>query len=329
LVISLGTVVGLLVAAIVGFALLLNHNLSNIKHVPITIPAASRPTPDQGKALNILLLGADAGSAREPGGNSILVDAASGSWPPGKYRSDATMLMHVDANRKHAYVVSIPRDSYLDVYDSTGQKRETTKVNAALSLYGPSGAISTIENFSTLRVNHLAMLDWDGFEAITNALGGVKVTIPGHGEVNLKGKPALTYVRERHSLPGGDFGRVKRQQNFLRSLMTKIVNRGTLTNPIRLNNTLSSITSNLAVEDGWSSSGIRSLAISMRGIRPSNVTFMTLPTKGTASDPIAGSIVVVDKRASADLFDAMRTDDVASFVTANRGLVLGGPTTVN
>ncbi len=316
-------IVGVLALAVGIFAFMLNHSLSNIDRVPVTLDDSVRPAPVENEAINLLLLGADAGSARDPGGNSILEDAASGKWPTGKYRSDATMVVHISADRKTTYVASIPRDSYVPVYDSKGKKRETTKINAALSLYGPSGAISTVENLTGLRIDHLAMVDWDGFEDITNALGGVKITTAGEGTRELNGKEALAYVRERHSLPGGDFGRVKRQQNFLRSMMTAILNRGTMTNPIKLRSTLSAITKNIAVDDDWSNSGIRSLAFSMRSTRSGNVTFMTIPTNGTGSDPVAGSIVNVDYELSDQLFEAMRDDDVAAFLEDNQDLLLG------
>jgi len=329
LLIAVVSLFSILIASSFGFALLLNHSLSNVKRVPLTLNEAKRPAPSTNKALNILMLGADAGSARTPGGNSILDDAASSNWPTGKYRSDATMLVHISADRKKAYVVSVPRDSYVKVHDSAGEPRQDAKINAALSLYGPSGAISTVENFTNLRIDHLAMVDWDGFESITNSLGGVKVTIPGEGTTNLKGETALDYVRERHNLPNGDFDRVKRQQNFLRSIMTKLVDRGTLTNPIKLRNTLNSVTKNLAVDDDWSASGMRSLAFSMRNIRPGNVTFMTIPTKGTASDPVAGSIVVVDKGKSAELFKALHDDDIDAFLADNPDTQLGGTQSVS
>ncbi len=326
--IAFAALVAVLVASGAGFALLLNNSLGNIRHVPVTLDEAKRPPPTTSEALNILMLGADAGSARRADDKSILDDASSGKWPVGKYRSDATMVVHISADRQSVYVVSIPRDSYVKVLDATGQQRSTTKVNAALSLYGPSGAIATVEELTRLRIDHLAMVDWDGFEDITDSLGGVSVTMPGQGTKNLKGKAALTYVRDRYSVPGGDFDRVKRQQNFLRAVLIKLVDRGTLTNPFKLRSTVESVTSNLAVDENWTSGQIRSLALSMRDLRPADVTFMTMPTKGTANDPVAGSIVVVDKPASRKLFDAMREGRVEQFVADHRGLVLGAPEAV-
>ncbi|MGJ9421475.1 LCP family protein [Aeromicrobium sp. CF3.5] len=305
------------------FAVVLNSSLGDVQRVPVTVTEDKRPAVDDNENVNILLLGADTGSDRDPGGTSILDDAASGDWPTGKYRSDATMLVHIDADREAAYVVSIPRDSYVPVFDEQGDQQETTKINAALSMYGPSGAISTVENLADQRIDHLAMVDWDGFKDITDSLGGVEITTDQDGTRTLDGDGALEYVRERYNLPGGDFDRAKRQQNFLRSMMSAVLDRGTLTNPLRLRSTVSSIANNMAVDDGWSNGDIRSLAVSMRGIRPADVTFMTIPTNGTSDDPVAGSIVNVDSDLSERLFSSMTDDTVDSFVADHPELLLG------
>lgn len=327
--ITLAAFIAIPVLAAVVFALVLNSSLDDVQRVPLTIAEDKRPAADDTKNVNILLLGADSGSERDPSGSSILDDAASGDWPTGKYRSDATMLVHIDADRESAYVVSIPRDSYVPVFDERGNQQETTKINAALSLYGPSGAISTVENLSDQRIDHLAMVDWDGFKDITDALGGVEITTAQDGTRTLDGDEALEYVRERYNLPGGDFDRAKRQQNFLRSMMSAVLDRGTLTNPLKLRSTVSSIANNMAVDRGWSNGDIRSLAVSMRDIRPADVTFMTIPTNGTSDDPVAGSIVNVDNDLSEQLFSAMSDDTVDRFVADHPELLLGSADQVN
>jgi len=325
----LGITVGLVLVASAGMAIWLNSSLSNIEKIDVTVPEESRPARDDDDALNILLLGADAGTERNGPGTSIMKDATKEIWPQGKYRSDAIMLMHITADRDHAYVISVPRDTYLPVHDSAGQQRETTKINAALSIYGPSGALSTVENFADQRIDHLAMIDWDGFEDLTNALGGVEIDTADGGTTTLNGKEALTYARERHDLPGGDFDRVRRHQNFLRSLGEELIERETLTNPIALKKTLNSITKNLAVDDAWSNGSIRSLAFSMRGIDAEDITFLTIPTKGTDKDPVAGSIVVIDRAACEELFRAMNDDELDQWVEANDTTVLHEGDAVN
>jgi len=324
-----GIIAAISLVAGAGTAYWLNSSLSNIKRIGVTVDDENRPQPTGDGGLNILMLGADAGDKRNGPGTSIVKDATKADWPTGKYRSDATMLVHIDADREHAYVVSIPRDSYVPIHDQTGEKRDTTKINAALSIYGPSGALSTVENFSGQRIDHIAMVDWDGFKAITDAVGGVTVTVRGQGKTKMNGEEALDYVGERKKLPNGDFDRAKRQQNFLRALLTKVIERGTLYNPIKLKRTLDSMTKNVAVDDGWSTGAIRSLALTMRDIKPRDVTFLTIPTDGTDSDPIAGSIVVVDEAACQDLFDAMAADEMGAWVDANGKTKLGRPDDVN
>lgn len=325
-----GIVAAISVVAAGAAALWLNSSLSNIRKIDVAISEENRPAPQaESSGMNILLLGADTGTARSGPGSSILKDAAAKTWPVGKYRSDATMLVHIDADREHAYVVSIPRDSYVPIHDQTGEKRDTTKINAALSIYGPSGALSTVENFSGLRIDHIAMVDWDGFKAITDAVGGVRLTVRGQGKTKMNGEEALDYVGERKKLPNGDFDRAKRQQNFLRALLTKVIERGTLYNPIKLKRTLDSMTRNVAVDDDWSTGAIRSLALTMRDVKPRDVTFLTIPTNGTDSDPIAGSIVVVDEAACQGLFDAMARDEMGAWVDANGKTKLGRPDDVN
>lgn len=321
IVLSIVIVLSALVAG--GTALWLDSSLNSIKRFSVTVDDESRPAPNTTDSLNILLLGADAGTERNGSGTSIIEDATKDTWPRGVYRSDATLLMHISADREKVYVASIPRDSYVPVHDATGQLRENTKINAALSIYGPSGALSTVENLADLRVDHLAMIDWDGFTAVTDALGGVRIPIAGQGAQTLNGDEALDYVRERKRLPNGDFDRVKRQQQYLRALGIKVIKRGIFTNPIELKKTLDAVTRNIAVDQGWSDGAIRSLTIGMRDLRVADIHFLTIPTHGTSRDPVAGSIVEIDPTGSEALFRAMRDDEMEAWVRENPDLILG------
>lgn len=326
-IVAIVVAVGLIAGAATAFWL--NRSLSNIRKVEVTISEGQRPVQQERTGTTILLLGADAGSARGGDGTSILDDAASASWPRGKYRSDATMVLHIDQEREAAYVVSIPRDSYVPVYDDSGEERESTKINAALSLYGPSGAIATVEKLTGVRIDHLAMVDWDGFEAITDAVGGVELSVPGEGARRYDGAEALEYVRVRKTLPNGDFDRVERQQNFLRAVARGTNQARIWRNPVRLKRTLDAVTRNLAVDDAWSDGDIRSLALDLRGLKPADIVFVTVPTTGTAEDPVAGSIVTIDEPAADELFSAMREDQMAAWVDLNADAPLGPPGTID
>jgi len=310
-----------------GFAWWLNHSLSDIKRIPVTLPEQDRPVPAQPEDINLLFMGTDAGSERNRDGRNILEDAASGSWPAGKYRSDATMVVHIPADKSSVTVMAIPRDSYVTMFDNTGRQLGKNKINAALSLYGPSGAIATVENLTNLRIDHIAMVDWDGFRAITDALGGVTMTTDT-GTAKFGGQAALDYVRERYTVKGGDFGRIQRQQNFMRAVVAQLLSSDTVTNPVKLTKTVSAVTKNLAVDQGWTNGQIRSLALSMRSLRTGDIRFLTVPVLGTGMvDKM--SIVRLDDDGVAELFGAVDDGSLDSYLELHSDLLLPPPSQVD
>lgn len=319
---SLFGVLGLLLAGAVFY---LNGKLGQIDRVPITLPENVRPQQTSGESMNILLAGVDNGD-----GFSIAEALAEENWTVGRHRSDTIMILHISADRRSAYLVSIPRDSYVPIYDGNGERAGTHKMNAAFSLYGPSGYVSTIEHLTDVRMEHLAMIDWAGFRDLTTALGGVRVYVPetvyNNGRVTweqgyqqLYGDEALRYVRTRYGLSGGDFDRIRRQQNFLRALMQQVTSGATLANPFTLRKVLDAVTKNLTVDDGWSNGELRSLALDMRHIRPADVTFLTAPLAAdwNHSIPGEGDVVYLDKEQCAQLWQALADDTVAEYAAAH------------
>lgn len=302
----------------VAYAWNLHSHMSNVGRIDIGNPYEG-PDADDGKPLNILLIGTDKGEP-QPGQSqvtSIAEDTQSANWPVGKYRSDTLMVIHVPADRSTVYLVSIPRDSFVPIYDASGQSNHSEKINAAFSKHGPLGTISTVENLTSLKINRLAIIDWNGFKDLSTAVGGVPVTIPETfydskqkitweaGEHELQGKEALAYVRTRYGLAGGDFDRIKRQQNFMRSLMGKMLDSDVTTNPVKLNKMVKALTANLTVDQGWSTTSIAKLGLSLKGINATDVTFLTAPVAGTETIPVWGSIVRLDEPKSAELFTAL------------------------
>jgi LCP family protein required for cell wall assembly len=316
--------------AIGGYAYNLNRQFNNIARVDSTgtLDEEERPDPDKGNALNVLLLGSDRGETSLEGyqDTTLSEDAANPEWPAGKYRSDTIMVLHISADRKSVYLISIPRDTLTMIYDENGDEAGMAKINSAFSDYGPAGAISTVEHLTDLRMKHLAVIDWDGFKDLSKAVGGVRVYIPytsydsnqditwEKGWKKLQGKRALQYVRTRHGLVRGDFERIERQQNFIRALMKKMLSSGTLTNPVKLTNTLGAVTSNLTVDQQWESGDIRALALSLRGISADDVTFMTAPIAGTETVDPYGSIVRLKEQQSEELYQAVRRDRVDRYL---------------
>ncbi|MDT0346073.1 LCP family protein [Streptomyces litchfieldiae] len=294
------TALAVLVLAAAGYAYWrTDQALDSIDRIPDalpTLPAESQPPRVEGDALVFLLVGLDDDETPEPGP----------AWQAGAARSDTMMLLQLSGDRETASVVSLPRDTWVEI-PGYGE----AKLNAAYSWGGPALMVETVQNLTGIRVDHLAVLDWSGFRRLTDAVGGVEI----NGE-RLNGEQALEYVRERRSLPGGDFDRTRRQQNFLRALMTQTLSAGTLTDPGRMSGLLGTIDEVVSVDDGLGNDDIRGLAWDLRGMRASDVHFMNAPVAGT--DRIEGqSVVLLDEEAAGPLWEAMRDDAMPAFLAGD------------
>lgn len=288
----------------------LQHRLvSQVDQIPDALPTAEgRPDPSAGKALNVLLLGSDKRADGSVAGE----------------RSDTMMLVNIASDRSSMSVISIPRDSWVDV-----PGHGTNKINAAFSFGGTALAVQTVEKLTDVRIDHVAVIDWEGFKQLTDSLGGVEVTVSQDsydsmnkkkwtkGTHRLDGDEALLYVRQRYGLPGGDFDRVKRQQNFLRALMNQTLDTWGGGNPATIYRGLDAVTSQLSVDDTWSTSDLRGLAWSLRSIRGKDVKFTTVPIAGTGMEG-AASVVYIDNTQADDLWAAIRADRAARWITSNK-----------
>jgi len=280
------------------------------------IPAASRPAPAAGDAENILLLGSDSRvSAGDPS-----------AWAVGAQRTDAIMIAHIPADRSGVQIASIPRDSYVDI-----PGRGKNKINAAFSFGGPTLMVQTVEQLTKVRIDHVVIVDFTGFKEITDALGGVTINVAAAtkderssfqaGPQHMDGEQALNYVRQRHNLPGGDFDRVKRHQNWIRAVARETLDSGTLTSPLQLNDVLQAATKTMATDSGFSIGEMRSLALSSRNVRASNMSFLTAPVKGTGRAG-AASIVILDLPAGAELWKAMAADKMKPWLAEHQNALL-------
>ncbi len=216
-------------------------------------------------AQTILVLGTDARppDTKEPGAphkkkcfeQQSHGDAPHDGCEAGEYRADTLMLIRAGggAFRK----LSIPRDSYAEI-----PGHESTKINAAFSFGGAKLQIETVEQFLGIDVDHVAIVDFTGFEDLIDAVGGVEVNVPnklctdisggagggqggytlrlGKGENTLDGEQALVYARTRepsecpgtgtsaYTLGYNDYDREKAQQDVINGI------KGRLTDPLRI-----------------------------------------------------------------------------------------------
>jgi len=321
----------------------LNDKLGNIARVPDDVlrtgerpPALAEPT----EALNILLMGAD-NPTRLVEKPTIAELLAEGEWNPGDYRSDTMMVLHVPADREAAYVVSVPRDSYVQIHDAEGEPQGRNKINEAFAAHGPFGTWRTVENLTGLRLDHMAVIDYAGFKDLTTAIGGVDVYIPesvydpqqdqqwDRGWVHLESELALKYVRMRYGLLEGDFDRVARQQNFLRAVLRKTLSSGTVGNPVRFTRTLEAVTRNLTIDESWSDGELRGLALDLRGLETRDVRFVTLPFDRYDEVPDVGSVNIIDEQRSKLLWEAVEQDRVGQYLERFPGDELDDPRRVS
>ncbi|MFB4313760.1 LCP family protein [Actinomadura sp. 21ATH] len=291
----------------------------NIDRLPSAMPTGKRPGPNSSGTQNWLLVGSDTRAEVGTTGEGARV------WKPGGQRSDTIMLLHLPADRSKAYVVSFPRDSWVQIPGYGPQK-----INAAFSFGGPPLLIETVENLTGIRIDHFGAIDFNGFKSMTDALGGVEVNIDKSvydtankvrweaGRQKLDGEKALLFVRQRYNLPNGDFDRIKRQQAFLRALAQKAAEGGTISNPLKLDRFLSAFTKSISVDDSVSAGKLRSLALSLRGVRPGDVQFLTTPNRGSAQRG-RQSVVLLDKAKSSALFEAVKTAEVDKYVQQHGG----------
>ncbi|MFR9774576.1 LCP family protein [Micromonospora sp. MS34] len=313
--------VAVLVLALLGgagawlYARNLNNDLARTD--PFSEITGGRPAKTVDGALNILMVGSD---SRDP---DAPVDGS------GKWRSDTIILMHVPADHKAAYLVSIPRDLYVPIPENAGATCDSgsrNKINAAFAFGGLPLAVKTVECFTDVRIDHVMAIDFAGFKEVTDALGGVDLKVERtvtsihkpyrtftKGVNHMNGAEALDWVRQRKQFPDGDFARMRHQQEFLKALMDKAASTGTLTNPKKLNSFLKAVTAAVTVDKDFS---VTDMALEFRNLRGENLTFLTSPNLG-GQDVDGQSVVVSDREKALAMYRAIASDTMGDWVKAN------------
>lgn len=235
-------------------------------------------------------------------------------------RSDTTMLVHVYPDRESAVVLSIPRDTVMQLpacRSSSGEHLGAVRdrFNAAFDRGGPGCTVKAVESLTGLQVDHFVVLDFHGFKKTINALGGVEVCLTRPlkdeksgvdlpaGRTRVKGEDALAFVRVRHNIgDGSDISRINRQQLFLSSLIQEVSSSGLLTDPLRLWRVLNEASKSLAADRAMTDpAGVVALASSLVGIRPKDITFVTLPWLPSGD----GATIVMDRARAEPIFAAI------------------------
>jgi len=296
----------------------LSRSFESVEKIPEAFPAdeSVRPpvaTGPAASAMNFLLLGSDS-----RGASTGSIANLSGQ------RSDTIVIVHVPADRQTLSVMSIPRDTWLEI-PGHGE----AKINAALSFGGVPLAVQTVEGLLGSRIDHVAVVDFAGFAALTDALGGVDIDNPiafdayhleGHtfpqGVQHLDGTEALAFARERYAFTDGDFQRVRNQQLLIRALLSGLMQKSVLASPATMGGVVEAVSPNLAIDEELSATDLVGLGMELREVREGDVSFFTIPTIGTGTSADGQSIVNLDWDALPALQEAYRSDSLSGVVPA-------------
>jgi LCP family protein required for cell wall assembly len=282
-------------------------------------PSIKKPEA-QARATNFLIIGSDSRQGANTGYGHT----------PGE-RSDTTILIHLAADHRRATVISIPRDSWVEIPQCIGVNGKPIPAhhelfNSAFSIGGARCTVATVQRLTGIAVTHYLQIDFAGFKKVVDALGTVTICSPEpvydantklslrKGNNPLNGAEALSYVRAREALgDGSDLGRIKRQQQFLGVVLRQAMSGALLNNPSRLTGFLDATTRSITVDTGTTFGDLRRLAGSLHGLNPKRVVFYTAPIANPDYTPpgySSGGKVLLDAAKGAVLYGSI-IDDTA------------------
>ncbi|WP_188043235.1 LCP family protein [Changpingibacter yushuensis] len=300
----LTVILAMVVGTVATLAYFANRSVTNMQELGDPFaeltdrPTQAATTDGEDAPINFLIMGSD---SRISAGD---VD----DWKFGAQRTDALMLLQISGDRQHIAVMSIPRDSWVTI-EGFGE----AKINAAYSYGGPALTIKTVEQLTGVHIDHIAAVDFTTFEQLTDIVGGVDVSTTD-GTQHLNGADALKFVRERYSLPRGDFDRVRRQQLWMSAVMKKVLSQETLSSPTKIMDILNSMSEYVSFDDSLGITDLVSLGSSLRSLDKDNIIMFTAPVAGTGTSDNGQSIVNLDMDALTSVSKAFQTDTVSSYV---------------
>ncbi|MFF0139830.1 LCP family protein [Streptomyces sp. NPDC005227] len=270
-------------------------NIGNDKNrAPAPKPNAAGQTP-----LNILLIGSDGRNSKEDqklGGAKDTFNSAP--------RADVQMLLHLSADRTNMSVVSMPRDTLLQIPECTdphtkktyAASTSLTMTNDSLGRGGPGCTVATWEKLTDIHIDHFIMVDFAGVVSMADAIGGVPVCVDaniyshtsnGHGSglklekgtTSVQGKQALEWLRTRYGFEdGSDIGRTKAQHQYMNSMVRQLRENATLSNPGKLKDLAETATDALTVDDGLGTvTKLYDLSKELKKVPTDRINMTTMP----------------------------------------------------
>ena len=307
------TIIALILALIIGGVAYGYSFISGLKTNKLGngIPPSSSKDP-----INILVLGMDVGDTDNQENKSIR-------------RSDTIMVFNYNPNTKKAHLVSIPRDTMIEVdaYLDTGEYQRYWKINAAYALGGEEEVVNQVESLLNIGINYIVEVDYQAFRSVIDAIGGVDMTIEqdmfydddmqdlhihfNAGEtVHLDGQKAEEFFRWRQNNDGtgfanGDLDRIKNQQLFISKLVDKVLTPSIV---FKVPNILKAISDN--VDTNMPANSMVSLGMKMLKLKSSDIIMKTL--QGEPEKIYGQDYLVVDEENNKDLINALKSTDSSS-----------------
>jgi LCP family protein required for cell wall assembly len=306
------------------------------------------------------LLG-DAGKSEAEGGNNLDgpidmlllgVDARE-RWAADNVRSDTIIILHIPASHDQAYLISIPRDTEVEI-----PGHGTDKINAAFYFGAQNGGgweggarlmANTIKQKTGISFDGAAIINFGGFKGVIDALGTVRICVSHeveskhmslvdgkpmwNADAKKTGKPrtkvvhkkgckemqgweALDFARQRYGLPGGDYDRQQNQQQLIKAMAKKATDKGMLGNPIKLNQLIKAAGKAFVLDTGGVP--IADFIFTLKGVTGNDL--VTLRTNGGTFSTAASGRESLNET-SMEMFRAVKNDKLADFVVANPGVL--------
>jgi LCP family protein required for cell wall assembly len=300
--ITLLVVANLAVLAFI-WAIRAGNNLLSVADTNDEVSGALDPTG--GDDRTFLIVGSDSRAGLDDLNNFGQISGA---------RADVVMLVKLDSATNSARMLSIPRDLLVDI---PGQG--SNRINAAYAAGGPSLLVETIQANLGVEVNHYVEIDFVGFQAMVDEVGGIEIAFPypardsksgldvGAGNQLLDGDQALAYARSRHyqelqngewvAVEANDIGRTQRQQQVIRALISRLKSPSSVAEAGEI---ATSMGQHMTIDSALAEASVASLLWDFKGIITGTIEGETLPTYGDtvdgrsvqiASDPEASNML--------------------------------------
>jgi len=278
--------------------------------------------------INLLLIGSDTRAGQ----------GSTAYGPVGAELADVIILLHINQARTNAVALSFPRDLMVKMPECPNPEggdpyssKDFVQINATMNYGGPACTLLTVQNLTGIRIPYLAMIDFKGVIAMSEAVGGVPVCVAEDinddytklyleaGQHTLVGDQVLAFLRTRHGVgDGSDLSRISNQQVFLTALVRKLKDEGALTNPFTMLRIGSAALENMTLSRSLTDLGVMfGMAREANDVDLEKIVFLKLPVYSLDGE-YSGRVGLSTERAGL-LFEKIIADDELVLAKPNLG----------